>query len=443
MNQHLWRIAVTAIAVLLFLSSCTRIVSSTFSEQDLALHKVYGTAPCDQEQTPGSSGVQTLRLFLENRDQTSFPIEALRIPNLSLSNKNLEILYPTVLNAENGQKAANVKVLLSLEPRVFPVYPHPNYMERKRLFPKKRPPKAIMLLLEESDTANAKDPAYSRRIAIQEWLRSYLHTEKNKGPLDLFGLRLMRHGILHEQDNIFFRWPNEEQFIDPQGQKHGLIYTTHETKNSSPGSKKRMIRALQKGGIQHRGNTTLYDSVIRGGKHLRALSANGRQSHYTPALIAMIVQPDRSTRYPKELKKLHKGIQQLQSTGPRRFDFIPFMGIQYPNRSAESENLWGRHLQEVCQLSKASSLGINGHEVHFGQIFHVHPNPQKYESSVKTALIGAYHAMRGYVEAKMQYQLIGAEPNQRYLVTFALGVEYKGRRNLHKDLPIIGFYVET
>jgi len=429
-----------------------------FSEKARLQH-IEGTSRCeaDRRLSKGRQGSHSMRLFLvaDNLEAippgrlqgslSTFAIDNLYIAGSTKDPKAAEETLsprPQVFDAETGKLVSTATATLDIaQDGESWIQENPNYTSVKERVENLRVSKSVALLVDMSQAAGNADTSLTRTSTPAGWILSNFNQETFRGDLDVFAILFMRGGVIQRDDNLFINKSEDEQTPSFLGKLRGFLQTSSDNKDEIS----KRFTSISAG--EARGTLPLYEGLNEAAVILREMSwdPDGGLIHNNPAAISISITRDANLidNKPTRLSQAETSLRGTQD------QFVPLMSIVYPRAStAAKQPDWDKHLDELCQLARAASLSENRAK-YFGHVFPMYARNLEnieFQRVLRSQLDGAYNAMEGYLEVKINFQLGGSglTAGKRYIVAFSLKGEFLGERVEDRTKnPILFFEVEA
>ncbi len=417
------------LAITSYLAACQANVD-LISEKRI-IDKIEGSPRCEQglRVVEGQNGTATLRVYLVDDGSEEIPPGRLQSTTTPFTVKDNLSLRPNtirVIDADTGAQANGVTATLTLVDQTDSanwIQENPNYALVKQSAENLRAPRAVSLLIDMSETAAGPDFSMTRGSSPTGWLLSVFNQNQQRGNLDALAVLLMKNNLFTRTDNLFLGADTNLQLIGASAQPRGFVVTSADGKDILS----RGLLNLSNGTVNL--NAPLYGTVREAAVLTRDVSWDeSANAINNPAVIALSLSQDAHVLSPKDVADDFANAQ--AGLRGQNSQFVPFMGITYPKPAGVKDDAWEDHLNKLCELARVAGTGGANY---FGQVFFVRKDLEivtgerrELQNSVRDQLDMAFHAMGGWLELKVSYQLSGAQAGKRYLVAFGLNGKFLG-----------------
>jgi hypothetical protein len=384
------------------------------------VQKFLATVPCYQGIPRTSSGTLKLRTAFVSRTGERIVFSKSNPLDLSKVTITRGDDSPMLLSAENGEKVERVSVSITINTKNSVRYvQNPQYAALQKRLGAQRVPVAMSFLLDMSETAAVQDRSLSRLSALASKVLSLSNQEKDIGSFDLIHLLMLRGGRLTPGDDLYLN--NRSNYKLPNGKFSSFVPTTSDNVNLTS------LIMTNTSNSKAEGTPPLYDGIVASLQQLRSVAYDSNQSaplRFHPLSLAISLERDanvlsgKTSSFSKAMNEVNDGKL-----------FIPVSSIVYPKPSTTSQSVWDAHVQDLCKI--AQKAGEKKEDTFANVMTLAIENrwffEHDFQSQTAKALESAFYLSQGFEELSIQYELRGATPGQRYIVSF--GLEYKNEEN--------------
>ncbi|MEM1008342.1 MAG: hypothetical protein AAGJ35_05000, partial [Myxococcota bacterium] len=379
------------------------------------LDRIEGSSRCESalRVSNGTRGEHRMRLYLVDEGNEDIPPGRLKDNSSSFSIESLSIREGSaqVFEKGTGKRVDGAGVTLTLkagDSGTDWIQENPNYTSTKGVSSNLRPPRAVSLLFDMS--AKQRSSLDLQRASSAGWIRNF-NDNRQRGNLDAFALLSMRNNLFTRNDNLFIDEDVEKQLIGASRQAKGFLITTESNKEDATNKLLGLTGSSR--------NAPLYGTITEAAAITRDVSWDeAKQPINNPAIVALSLSRDAHSIDSSVAKdQLNDAKSALQGE-----QYIPLMAITSPRPSDIQEEDWSRHLNQLCDLSRTATAQGSTH--YFGQVFQlrldIQPDPDNAstkpdaQEEYRKQLDMAYHAMSGWLEVIVNYQLTSLPRGKTY-----------------------------
>lgn len=429
------------------------------TDEKRSLNKIGGTTLCSSRVAKGSSGTQTIRLFMVDDNQNA--PEAIDLDGIDQEPYNLKIGAFSVAKGKDADikvyshetgddVTSTVKATVTLDTsKKLVVQANPRHIALKKTTDNKRVPRAVYLLIDMSDTALSQDNGALRTAVPGSWVLENFNTDSTRGDYDIFATLLVRNDTLSNKDKLFRNWTRpDDVYVTSKNKQDGFIYTTKESRDLMS------EKFISTGNPVSVGLAPMYAAIRAAATQLRYHARDAGDLLYNPNLISISLSRDAALQE-KSIRnelapagKAIKGSRWPDLEDPKTADFIPLQSIMWhkpfaPNvTNPPSQKDWDKYVDDMCSLVRGA--GANA-KVYFGNMFPIirRNSREDYKENLKNQLDMAYQAIKGYTEVSVKYTLKGGVSGKRYNIAFKVQGSLLDQKSKNENSPYIYMTVQA